>query len=360
MIPHALGVAATLHQRWDRAEAHFQAAIDVATRVKARPELGRTYLDYARMLATRRGRGDRRRAIELLRQAGPIFHELGMAPFARRAAQLAEVLHARIPLALRPGTVSTEHLSALEVEVLLQIARGRTDQEIADTLVMSPQTITRYVSSLMRKIEVNERAAVAVYAFEQGLVAQSPPQRTTETPVARDRVVSPGADQPLLIVLVPDMEGSTALLQRLGDLQGHELLRLHNAIIRECLRAHHGFEVTHTGDGVEASFLSASSAVACAVAIQQAFAQYNQEHPESPMRVRIGINAGEPILTEGRLFGTAVHTAFHICTRARPDLGLRRGAPARRWQRIRLHQPRPLHPQGSPRAGAVARSAVGG
>jgi class 3 adenylate cyclase len=36
------------------------------------------------------------------------------------------------------------------------------------------------------------------------------------------------------------------------------------------------------------------------------------------MRVRIGINAGEPISTEGRLFGTAVHAAFGICARAQP------------------------------------------
>jgi class 3 adenylate cyclase len=36
------------------------------------------------------------------------------------------------------------------------------------------------------------------------------------------------------------------------------------------------------------------------------------------MHVRIGVNAGAPISTEGRLFGTAVHTAFGICARAGP------------------------------------------
>nr|MDQ3831722.1 adenylate/guanylate cyclase domain-containing protein [Candidatus Tectomicrobia bacterium] len=95
-------------------------------------------------------------------------------------------------------------------------------------------------------------------------------------------------------------------------------LRIHNATIRACLRTHHGTEITHTGDGIEASFSSASSAVACAMAIQQAFAKYNHEHPSHPLQVRIGITAGEPISTEGRLFGSAVHTAFRICARARP------------------------------------------
>jgi adenylate cyclase len=74
----------------------------------------------------------------------------------------------------------------------------------------------------------------------------------------------------------------------------------------------------HTGDGIEASFLSAATAIECAIAMQQAFAKHNQEHPDRPLRVRIGLNAGEPILMEGRLFGTAVHTTFRICGRAQP------------------------------------------
>ena len=43
------------------------------------------------------------------------------------------------------------------------------------------------------------------------------------------------------------------------------------------------------------------------------------EHPTTIIRVRVGINAGEPITTEGRLFGTSVHAAFRICTRAQPE-----------------------------------------
>jgi class 3 adenylate cyclase len=122
----------------------------------------------------------------------------------------------------------------------------------------------------------------------------------------------------LRIILVTDMQGSAGLIQRWGDAQAHELMRRHNAIIRDCLHVYHGAEVTHTGDGIEAAFTSAASAVACAMAIQQTFARHNQEHPTQPMHVRIGINAGEPIVTEGRLFGAAVHAAFRICNRAQP------------------------------------------
>src|SRR5262249_5615001 len=53
LLPRVLGVAATLNCWWDAAETHFQTALNAATRLDARTELGRTYLDYARMLAAR-------------------------------------------------------------------------------------------------------------------------------------------------------------------------------------------------------------------------------------------------------------------------------------------------------------------
>ena len=328
LIPRVLGVAATLNQWWDKAEAHFQTAIDVATGVGAKPELGRSYLDYARMLAGRGGRNDRRRAIALLRQAAPIFDELGMKPFVRRSAQLAEMLQVRISLPLRPRGGYQDNLNAQEVEVLCHIAEGRTDQEIADDLILGRKTVAQHVSNLFNKIGVSSRTAAAAYVFEKELAFQ-PRSRSGMEPAAglgrvagKDKAlrqhIPPQPTEPLRIILVTDMESSTALLQSLGDAKAHDLIGLHNVIIRDCLQAHRGTEVTHTGDGIEASFRSASNAVECALAIQRAFAKYNQEHPHRPIGVRIGLNAGEPILTEDRLFGTAVNTAFRICTRAQP------------------------------------------
>jgi tetratricopeptide (TPR) repeat protein len=126
LIPRILGVAATLNRWWDKAEAHFQAAIAVATAVGARPELGRTYLDYARMLAARGARSDYRRAVELVGQASPIFTALGMQPFSQRALQLARALQDRQSPGQRQRTASPDNLSKQEVEVFLRIARSRT------------------------------------------------------------------------------------------------------------------------------------------------------------------------------------------------------------------------------------------
>jgi hypothetical protein len=64
-----------------------------------------------------------------------------------------------------------------------------------------------------------------------------------------------------------------------------------------------------------ASFASASQALKCAVAMQRAFAEYNQTADE-PILVRMGLNAGEPIAEAEDLFGTAVNLAARIAAQA--------------------------------------------
>ena len=142
--------------------------------------------------------------------------------------------------------------------------------------------------------------------------------------------LAPGAFRTILFT---DIEGSTALTQRLGDAKAREVLREHERITRECLRAHGGSEVKTMGDGFMASFGSAVKALECAIAIQRAFAERNVSlpaHPEpvegraehhAPIRVRIGLNAGEPIAEDdpdgrGDLFGTAVIRAARIAALA--------------------------------------------
>ena len=121
-------------------------------------------------------------------------------------------------------------------------------------------------------------------------------------------------------ILFTDVEGSTALTQRLGDAKARELLREHERITREALKQHGGSEVKTMGDGFMASFSSATKALECSIAIQRAFAERN-ESAEEPIKVRIGLNAGEPIAEDdpggrGDLFGTAVNMAARIASKA--------------------------------------------
>jgi class 3 adenylate cyclase/pimeloyl-ACP methyl ester carboxylesterase len=137
---------------------------------------------------------------------------------------------------------------------------------------------------------------------------------------AKSRIESPGAGA-FRTILFTDMEGSTARGQRLGDARAQAVRRTHDKIVRDALGVHGGGEIKHTGDGIMASFALASQAVACAIAIQEAIA--TQSHPETaqpaaPLRVRVGLNAGEPIAEEQDLFGTAVDLAARIAATAEP------------------------------------------
>ena len=120
----------------------------------------------------------------------------------------------------------------------------------------------------------------------------------------------------LVTILFTDIAGSTAMRQRLGDAGAQDLLHTHNTIVRDALKAHGGSEIKHTGDGIMASFPSASRALECAIAVQQAVAAHVEQHPEAPLSVYIGLNAGEPIAEEQDLFGTAVDLARRICDQA--------------------------------------------
>jgi class 3 adenylate cyclase len=117
-------------------------------------------------------------------------------------------------------------------------------------------------------------------------------------------------------ILFTDLVSSTAITTRFGDDAGQDLVHTHNAIVRDALRAYEGNEVKHTGDGIMASFASASLAAECAIHIQRAVAAHNSDG--GSVGVRIGINAGEPIADEDDLFGAAVQLARRVCDAAAP------------------------------------------
>lgn len=117
-------------------------------------------------------------------------------------------------------------------------------------------------------------------------------------------------------IMFTDMEDSTAMTQRLGDEAAQSMVRHHDLIVGSALFARNGKQIKHTGDGIMASFPTASSALECAISIQRAFAEHNALNPSEQVNVRIGINAGEPVAEGDDLFGTAVQLASRVCQRA--------------------------------------------
>lgn len=125
----------------------------------------------------------------------------------------------------------------------------------------------------------------------------------------------PQSASPFRTVLFTDLVGHTEMMQRLGDERGRGVLREHERITRETLKQHGGTELKTDGDSFMVSFASVTTAMACAVALQRAFAEHNEAAPE-PIKVRMGLNAGEPIEEDGDLFGSSVILASRIAALA--------------------------------------------
>ncbi|HEX9351356.1 MAG TPA: adenylate/guanylate cyclase domain-containing protein [Gaiellaceae bacterium] len=105
-------------------------------------------------------------------------------------------------------------------------------------------------------------------------------------------------------LLFTDIEGSTRLLHELGERYADALAE-HRRVLRDAFSRHGGVEVDTQGDAFFAAFARASDAVAAARNAQTALAG-------SPVRVRIGIHSGEPVVTEEGYVGVDVHRAARI------------------------------------------------
>jgi class 3 adenylate cyclase len=131
---------------------------------------------------------------------------------------------------------------------------------------------------------------------------------------ARERDTASG----VRTILFTDLVGHTEMMQRLGDAKGRAVLREHERITRETLRAHSGDEIKTMGDGFMASFGSVTAAMECAIALQRAFASVELPSPlvGEGLGVRAGLNAGEPIAEDGDLFGATVILASRVGAQA--------------------------------------------
>jgi class 3 adenylate cyclase len=108
-----------------------------------------------------------------------------------------------------------------------------------------------------------------------------------------------------------DIEGSTALVKRLGDRYG-DVLRAHRRIVRDTFSPSGGVEIDTQGDSFFFAFPRAREAVAAAVEVQRAHA--GAEWPDGvPVRVRIGLHTGEPTLGDEGYHGLDVVRAARIC-----------------------------------------------
>src|SRR5581483_11436769 len=117
-----------------------------------------------------------------------------------------------------------------------------------------------------------------------------------------------------LTFLFTDLEGSTHLLQRLGD-RYPALLAAHYELMRAAFGRTGGQEVGTRGDALFVVFEQASAAVAGATSAQAALASYDWPD-DCEVRVRMGLHTGEAEVVDGDYVGVAVHAAARICSAA--------------------------------------------
>ena len=125
----------------------------------------------------------------------------------------------------------------------------------------------------------------------------------------------PGAQQ-VHGFLFADLRGYTADAESRGDDWAAELLDRYRATVREILAELDGAEIRTEGDSFYVVFGSASQAVAAGLEIVARCAAATAADPERPIRVGVGIHAGEAAERADGYIGTAVNTAARVCAQA--------------------------------------------
>ena len=109
----------------------------------------------------------------LLKDAGPELLSQAVHAAANGEALIAPSVTVRLLAAFAAGSASTpaqpvDPLTPREEEVLLAVARGRTNAEIGDELHISLSTVKSHLASLMTKLAVRNRVEIALWAYETG------------------------------------------------------------------------------------------------------------------------------------------------------------------------------------------------
>ncbi len=118
--------------------------------------------------------------------------------------------------------------------------------------------------------------------------------------------------------LFADLRGYTAFVERAGDVAAANHLDRYRTLVRSIIEDQAGAEIRTEGDSFYVVFPSPSAAVRAGLALVSKAADDAAEHPDEPIRVGVGIHAGESAETTEGYVGAAVNLAARICSVARP------------------------------------------
>lgn len=244
-----------------------------------------------------------------------------------RGPALADFRQDRFAQAAR-ARLDELRLAAIEERVEADLALGRHAEVVDElqALVAAHPLRERLRGQLMLALHRAGRSGEALEAFEdvrqalEGSLGIEPAQsleRLEQAIKADDRALAPWharLPRGTVTLLLTDIEGSTRLLDTLGDRYA-AALSTHRDLIRAAVAEQGGIEVDAVGDGVLAAFESARACLLAAAGAQRALAR--AAWPQgAELRVRMGAHTGQPALTQDGYVGLDVHRCARISSAA--------------------------------------------
>jgi class 3 adenylate cyclase len=208
------------------------------------------------------------------------------------------------------GMDATPDLPNVRCPVLVLHRRGVRTPDIANA-----QALTASLSDA-RLVELDGRSPIAPVGDSEPVLRLTTEFESNLAPTAA-ALTSASAFRTILFT---DVVASTPLLAQLKDARMREVMRDHDAVLQSAVDEHGGRVVKEIGDAFMAEFALPSAAIECAIAMQHGI-QVQFADSDVPIRLRIGINAGEPIVEDEDLHGASVVVAKRLESAA-PENGI--------------------------------------
>jgi DNA-binding CsgD family transcriptional regulator len=157
-----LGMLAATLGEWEKAEGHFEAALELNRRMGVSTWVAHSAYEYGRMLLRRGKADDTSHSRVLLAEAAALAEQIGMPVLLGRVQALGA--------AVAPASSLPDGLSAREAEILQLVAHGLSNREIGKALFISEHTAANHIRNILRKTGCANRTEAASYAHRHGLI----------------------------------------------------------------------------------------------------------------------------------------------------------------------------------------------
>ncbi|WP_394793210.1 tetratricopeptide repeat protein [Armatimonas sp.] len=226
----------------------------------------------------------------------------------------------RFTVELNPDAFTTD-VAQFE-QALRSAAQARNTPEHASRLALALEKCTGellpgyyedWIEPAQERIRQRfEQAATQLSALQEREATQEAPAPVTApTKVAVENVLPTGT----VTFLFTDIEGSTKLWERVGDVF-RSALSTHHALLRHEFKRSGGHEVKEAGDSFLVVFASVGDALACAIACQRALEKQAWPEEIGPLRVRMALHTGDVELAGGEYHGILLHRAARMLSAA--------------------------------------------